>query len=188
VLRPALILLAVIVVLAVVLTSRPVPLPPTPSRGVVLQNVRLDLYPEQDPEATWKFEAGQVEQDPGSREARVSGLKGGERYVGAKLDLRLKAPSVIIDRADNLRLPYATVEILEGCYRLELGKPGEGEVLVDQRSGFSAPSIHLTAPGIEVFGRNFRSDFGMQSPTWNIQKESAQTGGELPPCEIEGGR
>jgi len=189
VLRPALILLTAIVGLAVVLTLRPVPIPPAPNKGVVLEDVKLDLYPEQDPEATWKFEAGRVEQDPGNREAKVSGLKGGERYVGGKLDLRIRAPSVIIDRTDNLRLPYAQAEILKGCVRVELGSQGGPEVLIDQKAGFSAPSVKIEAPTYNATGTRFSSNFAIENVRWSDPKWQFYDypEGESPPCTIEGG-
>lgn len=185
--RAALIALVTIVVLSVFLVTRPIPSPATPNRGVRLEKVRLTLYPEQDPKAHWEFAASQVEQDPGTREAKVTGLDSGERYVEDQLDLRLFAPEVVIDRLDNLRLPYARVEILRGCYTVHLGKPGEVPVIIDQREGFRAPSVHITAPSLEVWGKDFRSDFGIESPSWRDPIEKFISGGEQPPCPIEGG-
>lgn len=176
-----------IVVLSVYLVSRPIPSPALPNRGVRLEKVHLTLYPEQDPKARWEFTAGQVEQDPGTKEARVTGLESGERYVEDQLDLRLFAPEVVIDRLDNLRLPYARVEILKGCYTVSLGGPGEVPVMIDQREGFRAPSVHITAPSLEVQGKDFRSDFGIESPSWRDPIEKFISGGEQPPCPIQGG-
>ena len=185
--RPALIALGVIGVLSLFLVSRPVPAPASPNRGVKLENVRLTLYPEQDPKARWEFAAAQVEQDPGTREARVTGLQSGQRYVENRLDMRLFAPEVTIDRADNLRLPYARVEILKGCYTVNLGKPGEMPVTIDQREGFRAPSVFIMAPSLEVQGKDFKSDFGIENPSWRDPIEKFISGGEQPPCPIEGG-
>lgn len=185
--RPALVTLGAIVVLSLFLVSRPVPTPGTPNRGVRLENVRLTLHPEQDPKARWEFTATQVEQDPGTREARVTGLQSGQRFVDNRLDMRLSAPEVIIDRADNLRLPYARVEILKGCFTINLGRPGETPVTIDQREGFRAPSVFITAPSLEVRGKDFRSDFGIENPSWRDPIEKFISGGEQPPCPIEGG-
>jgi len=170
-----------------ILVTRPIPSPAIPNRGVKLENVRLTLYPEQDPKARWEFQASQVEQDPGTREAKVSGLQSGERYVEGRLDMRLFAPEVTIDRADNLRLPYAKVEILKDCYTVNLGRPGEMPVTIDQREGFRAPSVHITAPSLEVWGKDFRSDFGIENPSWRDPIEKFVSDGEQPPCLIEGG-
>lgn len=183
----ALVTLGIIGVLSFFLVSRPVPTPATPDRGVRLENVRLTLYPEQDPQARWEFAAAQVEQDPGTREARVTGLQSGQRFVENRLDMRLSAPEVVIDRADNLRLPYARVEILKGCYTVSLGRPGEAPVTIDQREGFRAPSVLITAPSLEVRGRDFKSDFGIENPSWRDPIERFISGGEQPPCPIEGG-
>ena len=185
--RSALIALAAIVVFSLLLSTRPIPSPAAPNQGVRLENVELTLYPEQDPKARWEFTAAQVEQDPGTREARVTGLQAGKRYVEGRLDMRLSAPEVIIDRADNLRLPYARVEILKGCYTVNLGRLGEPPVTIDQREGFRAPSVHITAPSLEVWGKDFRSDFAIENPSWRDPVEKFISGGQRPPCAIEGG-
>lgn len=185
--RTALVALVAIVLLSVFLVTRPIPSPATPNRGVRLERVQLTLYPEQDPKARWEFSAAQVDQDPSTREAKVTGLQSGERYVEGRLDMRLFAPEVVIDRVDNLRLPYAKVEILKGCYTVNLGKPGEMLVTIDQREGFRAPSVYITAPSLEVQGKDFRSDFGIENPSWRDPIEKFISGGEQPPCPIEGG-
>ncbi len=185
--RLALAALLVIIAFSLFLVSRPLPTPAAPNRGVRLENVRLTLYPEQDPQARWEFAAQVVEQDPATREARVSALQSGERFVEDQLDMRLFAPEVIIDRSDNLRLPYARVEILKGCYTVNLGRPGEAPVTIDQREGFRAPSVHITAPSLEVKGRDFKSDFAIENPSWRDPIETFISGGAQPPCPIEGG-
>jgi len=174
-------------ILSLFLVNRPVPTLATPNRGVKLENVRLTLYPEQDPQARWEFSATQVEQNPGTREAIITGLQSGQRFVANRLDMRLSAPEVFIDRIDNLRLPYATVEILKGCYTVKLGGPGEMPVTIDQREGFRAPRVFISAPSLEVQGREFKSDFGIENPSWRDPIEKFISGGEQPPCLIEGG-
>ncbi|AWR86537.1 hypothetical protein [Meiothermus taiwanensis] len=185
--RAAIVALVTIALLSVFLVTRPIPSPATPNRGVRLEQVQLTLYPEQDPKARWEFSAAQVDQDPSTREAKVTGLQSGERYVEGRLDMRLFAPEVVIDRVDNLRLPYAKVEILKGCYTVNLGKPGEMPVTIDQREGFRAPSVYITAPSLEVQGKDFKSDFGIENPSWRDPIEKFISGGEQPPCPIEGG-
>lgn len=186
--RTALLTLAVIAVASLFLALRPVPNPPIPPRGVTLENVQLTLYPEEDRDARWEFKAGQVEQDPSSREAQVTGLEAGKRFVKDKLELRMYAPSVTIDRFDNLTTPHARVEILKGCYNVQLGKEGElNKVLIDQRTGFKAPLVSMASPTIKVEATNFESDFAIESPSWNVKHESFTTGGQKPPCTIEGG-
>lgn len=185
--RPALIALAVILLLSVVLVSRPVPPPPTPNRGVVLENVRLTLYPEQDPGSHWEFAAGKVEQDPATREAKVTQLKTGERYVNTRLDMRLTAPEVTIDRADNLRMTSATAEILKGCYTVRLGSENGQLVEIDQREGFRAATVQIDSPSYKATGTQFKSDFGIENPSWRSPNETFISGGQKPPCPIPGG-
>ncbi|MBI5811492.1 MAG: hypothetical protein ACOYW9_04205 [Deinococcota bacterium] len=187
--RYALIVLGLVLGLSVFFATRPVPKPPVPPQGVRLENVSLVLYPEQDPEAKWRFRAKEVVQDPGSRESKVKGLEEGARYVGDKLDLRLHAPEVTIDRNDNLRAPYATAEILKGCLSVDLGAPGGPPVSIDQRSGFAAPTVRISSPTYNASGVNFTSDFAIEhirwgNPTWKFYDYPE---GQTPPCTIKGG-
>jgi len=188
VVRTALLALAVIIGLSIFLTSRPIPVPPLASKGVRLENVKLTLYPEQDPKAKWEFAAGQVEQDPASREAKVSNLQSGQRYVDNKLDLRLWALEITIDRQDNLRVPYARAEILDGCLIVELGGAGEQPVLIDQRQGFNAPSVKIDSPSLVGTAKGFKSDFqivNIESPSPSFE---FRTGDEKGPCKVSGGK
>lgn len=79
-----------------------------------------------------------------------------------RLDLRLFAPEVVVEPGDNLRAPYARVEILKGCYRLELSRPGLGDVLIRQKEGFSAPWVRIEAPNLRGEAERFRSDFALE--------------------------
>ncbi|PZA07905.1 MULTISPECIES: hypothetical protein [unclassified Meiothermus] len=187
--RYALIVLGVVLGLSVFFATRPVPKPPIPPQGVHLENVSLTLYPEQDPQAKWRFRAKEVVQDPGSRESKVTGLEEAARYVGNRLDLRLSAPEVTIDRNDNLRAPYATVEILKGCLKVELGEPGGPPVSIDQRSGFAAPRVRISSPTYSASGVNFTSDFAIEQIRWGdpAWKFYDYPPGQTPPCTIKDG-
>lgn len=185
--RPALFALAAIVLLSVVLVSRPVPQPPQTHQGVVLENVKLTLYPEQDPKAHWEFKAGKVEQDPSTREAHVTALQTGQRFVENRLDMRLSAPEVTIDRMDNLRTPYAKAEILKGCMVVELGRQGLGIVTIDQQHGFDAPAVSIESPQMVGTAKGFKSDFQIE----NIESPSPEFSflpkEEKHPCKVVGG-
>ncbi len=187
--RYALIVLGLVLGLSVFFATRPVPKPPVPPQGVSLENVSLTLYPEQDPKAKWCFRAREVLQDPSSRESKVTGLEEGARYVGDRLDLRLLAPEVTIDRNDNLRAPYATAEILKGCLKVELGQPGSPPVSIDQRGGFAAPTVQISSPTYRASGVNFTSDFSIEKIRWEnpAWKFYDYPEGQTPPCTIQGG-
>lgn len=185
--RPALFALAAIVLLSIVLVSRPIPAPPPPSRGVVLENVKLTLYPEQDPSAHWEFVAGRVEQDPSTREAKVTGLQTGQRFVQTRLDMRLSAPEVTIDRIDNMRVPYAKAEILKGCMIVELGKAGLPAVTIDQRQGFDAPSVSIESPKMIGTAKGFKSDFQIENIESPAPDFSFLPKEEKHPCKVVGG-
>ena len=86
-----------------------------------LYGVAFHLFPEEEG-VEWRFRAEEMVEEEGRFRVR-GGLSGG-RYVEGRLDLRLFAPEVVVEPGDNLRAPYARVEILKGCYRLELSRPG----------------------------------------------------------------
>ena len=186
--RTALIALAIIIGFSLFLVTRPIPTLPPAAKGVALENVKMTLYPEQDPKARWDFAAGRVEQDPGTRESKVTSLQSGQRFVDDKLDMRLSTPEIIIDRQDNLRVPYAKAEILEGCVIVELGKAGEQPVLIDQQQGFNAPSVVIDSPGLVGTAKGFKSDFQIviiESPAPSFEFRS---GDEKGPCKVVGGK
>jgi hypothetical protein len=190
VVRPALFALGAIVLLSFFLTSRPLPKPSSPDQGVTLEQVKLTLYPEQDREAQWEFAADKVRQNPSSREAVVSQLRSGERFVDNQLDLRLFAPEVVIDQNDNLRLPYTKIEILKGCYTVNLGQKDQMPVIIDQREGFIAPSAKITSPTVRIVTKTFKSDFALTNPVLENGGDQATDylEGEPPPCTIPGGQ
>lgn len=175
--RVALLFLLGLFAVAFWVTSRPIVDEAPPPTGVQLTNVTLTLYPEQDPEATWRFAAAQVVQDPATREATITGLKEGARYLGGKLDLTLKAPQVVIDRLDNLRVPYAEVYIPSVCWTLNLGEAGQRAVEINQVQGYRAPSIKLSGPGISIEAKNLVSDFRLDNPSWKVVREEYTTDG-----------
>ena len=117
---------------------------------------------------------------------RRGGLSGG-RYVEGRLDLRLFAPEVVVEPGDNLRAPYARVEILKGCYRLELSRPGLGDVLIRQKEGFSAPWVRIEAPNLRGEAERFRSDFALERIEAENPRFEFPAGGSFGPCQVEGG-
>jgi hypothetical protein len=144
----------------------------------------MTLYPAEDPKAHWVFTARQVLQNPATGSALIEGLEGGARYVGERLSLRLQAPSLQMDRLGNLTLPYAQVEILQGCFSVDLGGPGQAPVRINQRQGFWAPTVDIHSPTIEVRAHDFTSDFAIESPSWSDGVDQWRS---VPlPCTIPG--
>jgi len=164
--RYALALLLLIAAGSYYFAHLPVRQPPPREQGVVLEDVTIRLYPRSDPDAEWIFRAGRIENNPARRSSKVVELSEGARYVKGKLDLTLNAPTVTIDRNDNLTLPYATIEIPKECYTIQLGGQGQSPVRILQDRGFSAPTFTLKGPGISIHGDGFRSDFKLEDAQW----------------------
>ena len=164
--RYALALLLLIAARSYYFAHLPVRKPAPRERGVVLEGVTIRLYPKSDPDAEWIFHARRVENNPARQTSKATGLSGGARYVGGKLDLKLEAPEVSIDRNDNLTLPYASIEIPEECYHIELGGAGQSPVRILQDRGFTAPTFTLKGPGVAIHGDGFRSDFKLEDASW----------------------
>lgn len=158
---------------------------PVKEVGVRLWGVAFALFPEEEG-VEWRFLAEEMVEEGGV--FRIRGGLSGARYVGGRLDLRLFAPEVVVEPGDNLRLPYARVEILQGCYRLELSAPGKGEVLIRQKEGFQAPWVRIEAPNLRGEAWEFRSDFALQRMEAARPRFSFPAGGSFGPCTVEGGR
>lgn len=177
--RASLIFLVCILVFGVVFSL--LPSGPDVSRsGVTLQGVQFSLYPEQDQGAVWRFQAREVSIDPLKQENTLDGLGKGERWLrrpdGAEtLDLTLKASSLVIDADDNLRAQQAQVYILDGCYALNFRASQDKPVLINQRSGISAPSVDITAPGLNVGMDDFSTTFDFTN-TQGSQRPSTAAG------------
>ena len=163
--RAALIFLACILVFGVAFSFLPYG-SSVPRSGVALQGVRFSLYPEQDRQAVWRFAARQVSIDPLKNENTLDDLGKGERWLkqkdgSEKLDMTLKADRLIIDGEDNLRAKQAQLYVLDGCWNLNFNASGDKPVVINQRSGLSAPSVDITAPGINLGFDDFSSPFDL---------------------------
>lgn len=156
-----------------------------PARPEVrLLGVEFTLFPEEEG-VEWRFQAEEMVEEKGL--FRIRGGLSGARYVEGRLDLRLFAPEVVVEAGDNLRAPYARVEILEGCYRLELSAPGRGEVLIRQKEGFLAPWVRIEAPNLRGEALDFRSDFALEKIEAGSPRFEFPAGGSFGPCTVEGG-
>ena len=162
-----------------VVTRRPLETPSRPE-GVWLYGVELTLYPK-EAGVEWRFKADILRQK--GREVQVDRLKEAGRYVNGELDARLFAPEVQVDPMDDLRAPRARVEILKGCYLLEL----EGPVLIRQKEGIYAPRVRIEAPNLRGEARAFHSDFALEKMEVLDPRFEFPTGGRFGPCRVEGG-
>ncbi|WP_424951133.1 hypothetical protein [Deinococcus sp.] len=148
--------------------------------GVTLNGVQFSLYPEQDQGAVWRFQARQVSIDPLKDENTLDGLGRGERWLrrldGAEtLDLTLATRKLVIDGNDTLSTQQAQMYILDGCYTLNFRSTPGKPVVINQRSGYSAPSVSIASPSLNGEIDDFTSPFdlsnvqGSQRPGFTVQ-------------------
>jgi hypothetical protein len=175
--------LVLLLVLLLALLARP-PKAPEARPEVRLLGVEFTLFPKEEG-VEWRFQAEEMVEEKGL--FRIRGGLSGARYVKGRLDLRLFAPEVVVEAGDNLRAPYARVEILRGCYRLELSAPGRGEVLIRQKEGFLAPWVRIEAPNLRGEALDFRSDFALERIEAGNPRFEFPAGGGFGPCTVEGG-
>lgn len=167
VLRAALIFLGAVLIFGVVFSLIPSG-PPLASSGATLQDVRLTLYPQQDPNAEWRFSARSVQVNPEADENTLGGLERGERWVRAQkgknagqlvLDMTMQASSLKIDGSDNISTRQAVLYFPFDCSTLTLRGRADTPVVINQQNGFSAPYARLSSPSIKVEYDNITSDF-----------------------------
>ena len=165
--RLALIALAALIILGVVVSVLPAPKSEAKAE-VLLEGVKLELYPAADPDAKWLFSAKDVRYNPETRESTVR-LEGiGQRVLKGKVDLELRSDVLTIDSQDNLRLIKADVFVPEGCYALRLQNKndlgeGAGFVTIDQNNGYAAPFIHMRYQGSKSELYGFTSGFALDN-------------------------
>jgi hypothetical protein len=158
--------------------------------GVTLSGVQFSLYPEQDQGAVWKFQARQVTVDPLKNENTLDGLGLGQRWIKARqekgvwipdpngqdhLDMTLKADQLVIDGEDNLKAKQAQLYVIDGCWSLNFNASGDKPVLINQRTGLSAPSVDVSSPGVTLGFDDFSSPFNL-SNMQGTQRAGASAG------------
>lgn len=182
--RAAVVILLLVIGSSYYFSHLPVTRPVVQAQGTSLMGVRLTLYPKADPGAYWVFSAAKVEQKPQQSTAVITGIHDGARYVDHKLDMTLSAPEVTVDANDNLQVPYATIYMPGICWTLELGGPGKTPVFINQRSGFSAPSVKLEGPGISMVGETFKADFSLKHTLIKNGRDTTVIGGRTEECKL----
>ncbi|WP_425147810.1 hypothetical protein [Deinococcus sp.] len=136
--------------------------------GVTLRGVQLSLYPEQDPDAVWRFRATALRVDPLKSENTLDGLGQGERWLkkpdgSETLNLTLKADHLVIDADSNLRAEQAQIYILDGCVTLNMRSAAGKPVFINQRSGYSAPDVQVSSPSLNLGFDDFSSSFDFKN-------------------------
>ncbi|ADY27112.1 hypothetical protein Deipr_1981 [Deinococcus proteolyticus MRP] len=191
--------LGALVLFAAVFALLPASSPRTET-GATLHGVSLTLYPASDPDASWRFEANQVVNDPLSGETHLSRLKDGGRWLRERdaagqltgktvLDARLAADDLTIDRQDNMVTDAATITLVRECAVVKLTGNDAQPVRVEQNTGFSAPLAEVDSPAIvgEVLDMRMTFDFEILESSekssfgWDMNAAEQCVGGERVP-------
>jgi hypothetical protein len=150
VLRLALVGLAVVVTILVVLSLLPQRPRVIPEATIRLEQARVTLYPQADPEAIWFFGARDVAYEPNTRATTLFQIEEGERTVAGETDFTLVSDLVTIDQDDNLRSERMFVHLVEANWDLDMQSKNGRTVLIDQRNGkFEIPRLFYTGDGLE---------------------------------------
>ncbi len=178
-LRFALIALVVIITALFGLSLLPQQLRDIPDATINLENTRVILYPQEDPDAVWFFSSPSVSYDPDIRETTLNNIEDGERVVSNETDFTLAAEKVVISSDDNLRGDSLFVHIIEEDYDLDMTSKNNRQVIINQREGqFDIPRAEVTGEGELCIYENMRISFDL---------ESFESGGEGSTfrCELE---
>lgn len=148
-LRLALIALAVVIVILVILSLLPEREHVIPEATIRLEQARVTLYPQADPEAVWFFEARDVAYEPNTRATTLYDIEDGARTVAGETDFTLESELVTIDQEDNLRSEQMFVHLVEANWDLDMRAKDGRTVLIDQRNGkFNIPLLFYTGDGL----------------------------------------
>ena len=148
-LRLSLVALGAVVVFLVVLALLPRQERVVPGEDIVLDDARVTLYPQADPEAVWHFRSQRVDYNPTSRESVLYNLEDSERVVGGETDFTLESDEVVIDAQDNLRGEQIFVHLVEAEWDLDMQGSGGQGVFIDQARGkFEIPILDYTGKGL----------------------------------------
>jgi hypothetical protein len=167
--RIALIALGVLLGLGILISVLPVS-NREPLGDVLLQGVKLELYPAADSDAKWTFDASNVAYSPETRESTVQLEGTGKRVLKGKTDLELRAPQITIDGNDNLRVQTAVAYIPDGCYVLKLGQATGQPVVIDQNTGYRASYAEFNFPNGFQIGDDFTSNFSVENISMDQRK------------------
>ena len=161
-LRLSLIALGAVVAALVVLALLPQRERVVPGEDIVLEDARVTLYPQADPEAVWYFRSQRVDYNPTSRESVLYTLEDSERVVNGETDFTLQSDEVLIDAQDNLRGEQIFVHLVDVGWDLDMQAKDDNPVLIDQQRGkFFVPVIDYGGAGIgeENHGENASMNF-----------------------------
>lgn len=192
VLKWSLALLLAIVVLGLVFAFLPQRAEGVDRTGVQLRDVSLRLYPAQDPDAEWRFQAPSLSFDPVKGEATISGLEQGERWARDPqtgqlgLDLTLSTQELTIDANDNIHTRKANIYLPRDCWALSLDSTDQQSVLIDQNRGISAPFATISSPAVNGAYDNVTVGFNLSG--FNATQHEGTTFATAPDQVCEGGR
>jgi hypothetical protein len=145
----ALVVLVVVVAALAVLAALPDRRPEVPDATIRLFDVRLTLYPEADPDATWSFAAPEARFDPRAETTTLMAVHDGRRVVDGEVDFTLEGDQVVIDRSDDLIGDRLRAHLVADGWDLDMAGRGDRQVRIAQREGrFEVPHAEITGEGV----------------------------------------
>lgn len=140
-----------------------------PDEAIKLADVRLTLYPQEDPEAVWSFKSPAVEYKPESRETTLYNIKDAARRVNDEVDFRIESDKIIIASDDNIWGERIKAQIIgdkddpDDDFFLNMEAKNGRQVLIDQRQGeFAIPYLQISSEGSKQIYENVFTDFAIE--------------------------
>lgn len=144
-----------------------------PGSEILLHDARVTLYPEADPEATWRFASPSLRYDPQLDRTVLARIAEGARVVGGEVDFELRSEEeVAIEPNDDLTgtTMVAWLEQQDTCLTM-LGSD-ESPVRVEQRTAtFEVPVARLA-------GGDWGEGTRLERVVMGFDLESFEFGGE----------
>lgn len=143
--RIALAVLLVVVVALLLISRLPQRQRALPSASIALDDARVTLYPQADPEAVWTFDSPTVTYDPDKSETTLFKLRDGRRDVNGTTDFTLASDRIVIDANDDLRGSSIDAHLVNEDVDLDMVRRGARSVRINQSSGqFEVPRVTIT--------------------------------------------
>lgn len=145
--KTALLLFAVTVVVLLILAVLPERERELPDQNIKLSNSSVTLYPQEDPEAVWRFAAPEASYDPETSESTLYRLEDGRREVAGDVDFTVASERLTINRREDILGDLIFAYLVETRECLTMRGGGDAPVKIDQQAGvFEVPVMEISGP------------------------------------------